>query len=236
MGWQSPILLTHPPPQPRSPHSHQKPLTAALGLVALVFIHAELKCSSNGCPRLGKGHRDSKDLPPRSFWLHQTSPLPWAASPWDLVGTQGLGTQASNSSGQPRGLGGVMRPRKGGAPSASLPAHPRIPEQQKRQEKRETCPAQVLQARWLCPAPHPEWAEHLCGFGTTPVPSRRQHGPPWDRRAVPAGLHCALRTKRACGTPRQPEIIAASTGRRQEPCCAPIPVCHAGQDPSQGVL
>lgn len=47
-----------------------------------------------------------------------------------------------------------------------------------------------------------------------------------------AGLHCALCTKQARGTPWHPEIIAVSTGRRQKLCFAPIPMCHAGQDPS----
>lgn len=61
-----------------------------------------------------------------------------------------------------------------------------------------------------------------------------------------AGLHCALCTKQACGTPRHPTAlrshvgfpaVAASPGRRHKPCFAPsppaIPTHHAGQDPSR---
>lgn len=64
-------------------------------------------------------------------------------------------------------------------------------------------------------------------------------------RAMTAGLHCALCTKRPCGTPQHPTAprshvgfptIAASPGRRLKPCHAPSPPaiheCHAGQDPS----
>lgn len=126
MGWQSPILLTHPPPQPHSPHSHQMPLTAALGLVALVFIHAELKCSSNECPRLGKGHRDNKDMPPQELLAASNQPTAMGSLTMGPCRDTGLG-DSHHLLWLPRGMGeemGVMRPLQGTAPSASLPVHP----------------------------------------------------------------------------------------------------------------